>query len=105
VNAYAVEYWLNGDEDTLVSDVVTDRTLDLSGVFEPDTELTWRVAAIDPWGTGPWSVETSFTVVATPEPPAPADTSEEPPAGCSAGAPASFAGIFLVAALVGRRRR
>jgi uncharacterized protein (TIGR03382 family) len=50
-------------------------------------------------------VETSFTVVATPEPPAPADTSEEPPAGCSAGAPASFAGIFLVAALVGRRRR
>lgn len=105
VSAYVVEYWLDGDEETLVSDVVTDRILDLSGEFEPNTALSWRVAAIDPWGTGPWSVETSFTVAATPEPPAPADTPEEPPAGCSAGAPASVAGIFLVAALAGRRRR
>lgn len=108
VIAYTVEYWLDGDEETVVTTTVAGEVLDLSDQLAAGIEVTWRVAALDPWGAGEWSVEIRFSIE---DPPTdngedPGEEGEDPAATCATStSPPSALAALLVAAAVRRRRR
>ncbi len=85
-------WWEASDKNKLQT---TDGWVDLDDYLEVGDVVTWKVRAIDPWGPGPWSAETTLTVV-KPEHPPPA-----PAGGCDEGG----AAIGLLALPLGWRRR
>lgn len=98
---YVVTWSVNGGEAEV--NEVKGRMLDIAGDVQEGDVVTWSVAAVDPWGTGPASASVTFAVVGAPEAPEPVALEEERPATC--GGAGSMGGMWMMGALVGLARR
>ncbi len=93
----ALRYTLRWEVDGLAEEVVLDQPLfELTGLVEDGQTVSWSVAAVDAWGSGP-EAQASFVVREE----IPAEEAPEPK-GCAA---APVGGLFLVPLVLRRRRR
>ncbi|MDP2313166.1 MAG: S8 family serine peptidase [Pseudomonadota bacterium] len=96
------------DSGAAVEDEVTGTWLDLAAEVVEGDVVTWSVAAVDPWGTGPSSESVTFTVVGAPVAPEPVEVEPVEETGtCSSIGSGRALGWVLLPALVGlvTRRR
>ena len=95
--SYKVRWWLTDKPNKATTEDVDGLSLTLA--VPTHVDVTWRVKAMDLWGSGEWSEEYTFTVT---------DLAEAPPSGCATSvAPKSvlpLCGVWL-AMVVGWRRR
>lgn len=107
VYVYEVQWWKEGDSEAEVEEIETaSLTMDLSAHVSAGDAVHWQVRARDPWGAGPWSVESSFVVLAVPEAPSPivhSAVKEVAETACNqSGSPMAVVAMVLAAALARR---
>jgi len=99
---YKIRFWATDDPDrTETVEDIEGTFYDLSYFASLGSDFTWKVRATDLYGSGPWSEDQHFIVIAQEEPPTALVT--EGRSACSTGGGSPFWAFLLVAFAVRRR--
>jgi len=100
---YKLKWWVTGDPDNDRNEVTDRPWLDLSEELPVGAEITYKVRALDMWGSGEWSLEQSLSVV---RPEVQEIQVEDQRGGCTVAPTHSMPAIAILAILMaGIRRR